>query len=401
MIHYQEIIAILLIGLTISSCDWNLNADGENGDTEPDTTAIFYNATTSHLPGGLENTSRKVQIGDVDNDGDPDLAIAIQSYPNKILINNGAGKFTDESSARIRAYNYDSHDVTVADFNGDGNLDLFFVGINQGNELYINDGNGNFADLTNRIPASGNATSVTASDINGDGPVDIVIGNLGQNVMLVNNGNAFFSDQTDQRLPQISDATEDIEVADITGNGWLDIIVGNEAANRLFINRGSGFFMDQTSSRIPFPNSLEETQVISIGDVDGDGDRDIYFGNSGFQEDSNPQDRLLINDETGYYSDQTTDRLPDISTSTMDAEFADLDGDGDLDLIVGNYNGGVRVLTNNGNGFFTDQTAAWLPENFAPFVMDLELADFNDDQLLDLYIAVRGGADQLLLQKVQ
>lgn len=144
---------------------------------------------------------------------------------------------------------------------------------------------------------------------------------------------------------------------------------------------------------------MEETRDVNIIDIDGDDDRDIYFGNSGFQNNTNPQDRLLINSGQGAFLDQTTDRLPTLTIDTFDADFADLDEDDDLDLVVGNYRGGIQVLINNGNGFFTDQSGAWLPANFSPPAMDLEIADFNGDDLPDVYISVRNGSDQLLLKK--
>ncbi len=398
---YREIVILLLVGISLSSCGWNLNAtNGGNGGTDPDTTSIFKNVSSSNLPQEFEATSPKAKSGDIDNDGDLDIIVAEAFAPNRVLINDGSGKFTDESSSRLPQQNYDSQDVTVTDLNSDGNLDLFFVGNqNQSNELYINNGNGVFSDLTNRIPVSGNSTSIEALDIDVDGPVDILIGNIGQNVILMNSGNAFFNNQTLERLPQISNPTRDIALADLTGDNLRDIVVGNENANRILINTGSGFFTDQTTNRIPFTNDIEETENINIADVDGDGDRDLYFGNTGFQEGSNPQDRLLINTGAGFFADATSDRLPAITTFTFDADFADLDNDGDFDLVVGNYNGGIRVLINNGNGFFTDNSAAWIPENFSPFVMDLEIADFNGDNLPDIYIAVEDGANQLLLQR--
>ena len=398
---YRLIALITVSAIMLTGCGWNLNAPDDGNGSDPDTTSIYRNATNGSLP-SLQGTSPKARAVDINNDGYLDIVIAVAFSRNRILINNGDESFSDESTRRLPAQDYDSQDVTIADLNSDGNLDLFFVGNqNQTNELYINGGNGVFSDLSNRIPVSGNSTAVQALDIDGDGPIDILMGNIGQNVLLMNSGNAFFNNQTLQRLPQLSDPTRDIAVADITGDNLRDIIVGNENGNRLHINTGSGFFADQTTNRLSFPNGIEETQDVNVADVDGDGDRDLYFGNSGFQQGSNPQDRLLINDGSGFFGDATTDRLPAINSNTYDAEFADLDGDGDADLVVGNYNGGLRVLINNGNGFFSDQSAAWLPESFSPYVLDLEIADFNNDGLLDIYVAVEDGQNQLLLQKDQ
>lgn len=400
---FRLIIATLVTAIFTGSCGLNLNApDNGNNGSDPDTSVIFRNATSSHLPDQLSGTSAKAKTGDIGNDDDLDLAVASALQANKLLINNGSGEFTDESHSRLPAQEYDSRDLIFSDLNNDGNPDLFFVGNqNETNELYINDGDGTFSDLTNRIPLSGTSTSVAANDVDGDGSTDILIGNLGQNVLLMNNGNAFFNNQTNERLPQLTDPTRDVKFSDITGNNLRDIIVANENTNRVWINTGSGFFTDETSNRLPLTNELEETYDVNIADINGDGDPDLYFGNIDFQEGANPQDRILINDGRGFFTDQTTDRLPTITSNTFDAEFADLDGDNDPDLIVGDYDGDLRILINDGDGFFSDESNVWIPEDFFPRVMDLEIDDFNNDELPDIYISVRDGQDQLLLQQEQ
>jgi len=396
--RYFILAAVLVFSLT--ACHLNLNNhNGGNGGTEPDTT-IFQNATSSNLPAGLSNNTVTAKAADLDSDGDLDLALAIEYQPNKILINNGNGSFSDESASRLPVQKYDTRDLTIGDFDGDGAQDLFFANNkNQNSELYINQGKGTFTDFSQRIPVTGNFTSCTSWDIDGDHNTDIMIGINGQNLILINNGNVFFTNETTDRLPRQLDNTNDITFGDITGEGLKDIIVANSDANRAYLNIGSGYFKDETANRIPFIQKIEETRDINLADIDGDGDLDLYFGNSGFQSGSNAQDRILINDGSGFFSDETADRLPNLSTDTFDADFGDLDGDGDLDLVVGNYNGGIQILLNNGSGFFSDHTTQWIPKNFYPQVNDLEMADYNGDGLLDLYIAVHDGADQLLIQK--
>jgi hypothetical protein len=395
----RKYLPILFLGIFLSACGWNLNApddeNGENGDGGDN--AKFRNATSSALPNLTGNTNTAKAV-DLDADGDLDITLAIANQANKVLINNGSAVFADQSNARLSSPNYDSQDIAVADFNTDGFLDLFFAnGLSQPSELYINNGGDTFSDLSNRIPVSGNFTTVQSWDIDGDGSMDMVIGSAAQNILLLNSGNAFFSDQTTQRLPQISDNTYDLIHDDVTGDGLWDIIVANEGANLLLVNTGSGYFSNQSANRIP--NSSRETRDVQLVDIDNDGDFDIFFGNTAFQTGANPQDRLLINNGQGFFSDQTADRLPEITANTYDAEFADLDSDGDFDLIIGNYDGGLRVLTNNGNGSFEDPSKTWIPENFTPLVTDLEMADFNNDGRLDIYVATRNGQDQLLLQK--
>ncbi|MGK7369208.1 MAG: FG-GAP-like repeat-containing protein, partial [Candidatus Halalkalibacterium sp. M3_1C_030] len=118
-----------------------------------------------------------------------------------------------------------------------------------------------------------------------------------------------------------------------------------------------------------------------------------------FESGADPQDRLLVNNGQGVFSDVTSSQLPQKTTNTFDTDFLDIDGDGDLDIITGNFNGGVQVFLNNGAGTFTDDTENWMPEDFNPRVVDFEIADYNGDQLPDIYIAVFDGPDALLLRK--
>lgn len=396
------IMLLFITGFLVSACGWNLNApdDGNGGPDPGDETPYFENVSSTNLPAESNLQTNAAKAVDINNDNSFDLVLAIGLQRNKIFINNGNGLFSDQTSDRLTTQNLSSQGVAIADFNTDGSKDFFFpTEQNQSSELAINTGSGFFSDLSNRIPVSGNFTSATSLDFNNDGSVDLFIGNRGQNILLENSGNAFFNNQTSQRIPQILDATFDIAVGDITGNNLPDLLAANEGPNIILINTGSGFFSNQTDNRIPYTNAIEESQHVTLADVDSDGDLDIYYGNTGFQQNTNPQDRLLINDGQGFFSDQTSDRLPEITSNTYDAEFKDLDNDGDLDLIVGNYDGGLRILVNEGSGYFSDQSGDWLPENLTPLVMDLEVADFNGDGLLDIYIATRNGQDRLLLQK--
>ena len=368
-----------------------------DGDGEPPPADRFENVSEDNLPSGIfQGTSRKAAFVDIDNDSDPDLVIAAELAPNKVLINNGSGVFSHDTRA-IPLQNLDSKDVAIADFENDGDLDLFFANEdNQTNEFYLNSG-GVFNDLTNRIPVTGTSNATLASDVEGDGDIDIFIGNSGQNVILVNNGNARFS--VENRIPQQFNITFDLAFDDLDGDEDPELVSANNGINRVLVNTGSGFFNDQTSSRFPQLSTTQDTRGVDLADIDGDGDLDIYFANISLQVGFSNQDRLLVNNGEGIFEDVTGDQLPDFDFNTLDAEFTDIDNDGDPDIIAGALDGGLLVFINDGNGVFTDATEEWFPSEFSPAVSDLEIADYNGDGLPDIYICNFQGQDILLFQK--
>ena len=139
------------------------------------------------------------------------------------------------------------------------------------------------------------------------------------------------------------------------------------------------------------------TRNADLGDADGDGDLDVFFSNVNFTGFDDPQDRLLLNDGAGRFADATAERLPPVGAGTADADWVDLDGDGDLDLVtVGLPRTLVRVLRNDGSGTFTLADDV-LPGRIAMEAVEVEAADFDGDGRPDLYLAGFGDADRLLL----
>ncbi len=237
-----------------------------------------------------------------------------------------------------------------------------------------------------------------SADLFNDGDQDLLIGNEGQNFLLANNGSGtwtFFP----ENLPSQSGITYDIAAGDISGDGLIDLIVANNSDNQILINTGNGFFESQTATRLPLIDAFEETRDVEIADLNRDGALDIYFSNVGFQATAEAQNRLLINNGNGVFRDSTGSHLPELSTNTVAAEIEDLNGDDFPDIITGDFDGGIRVLINDGNGRFTNKTESWIPAQITPPVEDLVVANFNDDQLPDLYICSRSGNDLLLLQR--
>tara|TARA_R110002072_G_scaffold107517_1_gene233862 strand:+ start:11630 stop:13027 length:1398 start_codon:yes stop_codon:yes gene_type:complete len=245
-----------------------------------------------------------------------------------------------------------------------------------------------FAPLGPGLPASNdNGLSTVLGDIDGDGDLDLVVGTKGyligaQNRLYLNNGNGGFVDVTASHLPSTLDRSSALALGDVDGDGDLDLVVGNGdygagSQNRLYLNNGNGVFTDVTASHMPI--AIDSTDSVALGDVDGDGDQDLVVGNWG-------QNRLYLN-SGGTFSDATATNLPIDTDYTDSVALGDVDGDGDLDLVCGNsYDHQDRLYLNDGAGGYTDVSATAMPALGFP-TSSLALGDVDGDGDLDIMTA--------------
>lgn len=368
----------------------------------PDTTTPYFIDIGELLPPKPPDASHSMaaSAADLDGDGDLDLAIAVEYGRNRVLLNDGSGRF---SEGRLDGPSGDHEDVAIADDDRDGDLDLVFVGEDDKVQGYHrNDGRANFTDVTELLPRRATSNTVVTADFDGDGAADLAVANAGPDFIWSNDGTGHFADESATRLPGFDDVSQDIAVGDVDGDGDPDLAFGNEERNRLYLNDGAGRFSD---APLPRREAPEETRDVDLVDVDGDGDLDLYFANVRiFNADRDQQDRLLLNDGTGKFTDVTADHLVPDDERTTSAAFVDYDGDGDLDLIRGPMRAGdarlaglaLGAFSNDGTGKFS-RAADVLPGSARANAFDLELADFNGDGKPDLFVANRGGPDRLLL----
>lgn len=269
------------------------------------------------------------------------------------------------------------------DLDGDGDVDLFVANDNAANQLLLNDGLGRFTDATaGRFvmqPGWNASHSVDLADIDNDGDLDILIGNDDNlsNRVYVNNGLGFFTDVTATALPPNAEFTECQVVADFDGDGDVDWFTVDSGPCHYYANNGLGVFTDVSAARLSgLPNLIGARYNVTpfAADIDGDGDLDVmvpaYVGGG---------TTLLLQNQGGVLSPNPT-QLPSVTTG-FTHWFADVDQDGDPDVFANN---GGKLLQNQGNGTFVDVTATAFPTapatGFASF-------DADDDGDIDLITA--------------
>ncbi|MFO0093181.1 MAG: FG-GAP repeat domain-containing protein, partial [Gemmatimonadaceae bacterium] len=251
-----------------------------------------------------------------------------------------------------------------------------------------------------RIPVCSDANAVVAGDLVGAGDPDLVLGNAGPELVLLNDGTGRFVESVGA-IPASPDVTQDVVLGDVDGDSDLDLVIANESEgpNLLLLNDGRGRFA-AAPTPLPTRATTEATRNASLADMDGDGDLDLVFANVIFAG-GDPQARLLRNAGGGRFEDVTSAQLPPGVQHCIDLEFADIDRDGDSDLLGTSFPAAaVGLYLNDGRGRFTRAPAAIFPEPVVVQGVEVEVGDVNGDGHRDLYVATFiESADVLLLNR--
>jgi enediyne biosynthesis protein E4 len=314
-------------------------------------------------------------FADFDNNGLIDLFAAnnveasseqrgILKQPNALYFLGGEGVFVDKAAQAGVAgleFNY-SCGVTTADVNGDGLLDIFVAkgGYRSGpecaNSLYLNMGKGIFKDVGKEagLADTGNGYCCAFCDYDNDGLPDLYVGGLNDKDNLTtrhlyhNDGGLHFTEVTEKLGMRANGYDVSCFWGDVDNDGNMDLFLGNSegggaasdkkfSKNTLFHNNGDGTFTDV--SKEAGVDIATNSRGCTMGDVDNDGDLDIYVTNSMWDA------LLFINDGRGKFT-ESAGKTGGAVFYAHGCALGDLDNDGDLDLVAGNW----RNITVNNPG---------------------------------------------------
>lgn len=267
---------------------------------------------------------------------------------NEVWINDGKGKFTDSGQ---RLGNQASHDVALGDVDGDGDFDAVLANLHstdldnityQPNEVWINDGKGNFTKSEQTLGVGGSIVKLT--DLDGDNDLDAVFQLQSNNSFVIwkNNGNGNFI----QNTQPLATGTN-IAFGDFDGDNDIDafIVKGTPGSNNpceVWVNDSNGKFTD-SGQRLGYSTGYN----VALGDIDGDGDLDAFVANGII--DAQPS-KLYINQgkkQGGTLGTFSESGLVFSNSQIGQAKLGDFDNDSDLDIVISNYAGGGKLYFNN------------------------------------------------------
>jgi len=338
-----------------------------------------------------------VAVGDVNNDGRPDLYLTNLGH-NQLYLNQGDGTFVDATKKSGTDDERWSTSASFFDYDRDGWLDLMVVNYADfsvtsnpvcyvattrrdyctpkvfrapGNRLFHNKGNGEFEDVTIAAGVDkefGHGLGVVAADFNDDGWIDIYVANDGDpNQLWINQKNGTFRNEALLAGAALNrdgkaEAGMGVDAGDFDGNGTEDIFVTHlmDETNTLFTNMGKGLFEDRTrESGLGMPGHRFTGFGTLFFDYDNDGWLDLLVANGAVQllpelmQRGDPYplgqpNQLFQNTGQSAFLDmsQKAGQSFQLLEVSRGAAFGDIDNDGDIDVLITNSNGPARLLLN-------------------------------------------------------
>lgn len=313
-----------------------------------------------------------VSLADTDGDGDLDLMMTngydttVKFVPlrSMLYLNNGHGSFRPAPDSGLALTIPAASGTTWADIDGDGRLDVFITTELAQKDVYVhNEGGARFTQmpLGDATETKGGNFSGTWADLDGDGDLDLYAGGpalepAGSNLAYRNDAGRFVA-VTGTPLDNGKSNGAAVLAADLDNDGDQDVFVANSDISRAsglppatneapLVLRNDGNWTFVTSEQ-PFTAADHATQTAAFGDIDNDGDLDLFAGLW------KKPDLLFRNDGHGRFEPVAGFAGPPHGDLAGGAAFADFDNDGDLDLIFADYDIGISLYMNDGAGNFT------------------------------------------------
>ena len=257
-----------------------------------------------------------VAIGDINNDGLPDVFFTANIKKNKLYLNQGDFKFQDiTKKASIEGINNWSTGVVMVDINSDGWLDIYVCnagnvkGDNRKNELYINNKDLTFTESAEqyRLDDDGFTTHATFFDYDKDGDLDVYI----LNNSFIPVSSLGYSNKRNLR-------SKDWDIPDIL-KGGSDKLLRNDNGKFIDVSENAGIY----GSLIGFGLG------VSVGDINNDFWPDLYVSNDFYE-----RDYIYINNKNGTFSESIKEWASHISLSSMGSDIGDINNDGLLEVFT-------------------------------------------------------------------
>ena len=286
-----------------------------------------------------------------------EIYIKLESLGSELTGINFNNKLESKPDLNIieYLYYYNGGGVGILDVNNDGLDDIFFSGNEVGDELYLNEGDMKFKNITQSagINSENNwSTGVAIADVNNDGLVDIYVSTVsdyknleGHNRLYINNGDLTFTETSKETGLDFVGFGTQASFFDYDNDGDLDVYLLNHSihtprnygrANKRFekdlksgdrmyenlLNEGNFKFVEVTEKSGIYSSSLGYGLAISTIDVNQDGYTDIYVGN-----DFHENDYLYLNNGDKTFSEVSKEKISHTSRFTMGVDISDINGD--------------------------------------------------------------------------
>ena len=355
---------------------------------------------------------------------------------------------TEKSGLCSRGYGMG---VAAADFDNDGNVDVFITHFGSANQLFRNNGDGTFSDITRAAGVAGEGrwgSSATFFDMDRDGLLDLYVANYVDyavdkdkkchnytsardycapttypavpGILYRNRGNGTFENVSAKAgVTRAYGNGLGVVAADVDGDGWLDLFVANDGTpNQLWINRRDGTFRNEADLRgaaVNADGAPEAGMGIDIADYDANGSEDVFITHL-----THEKATLYVNVGKGYFEDRSAAAglyLPTTPYTGFGTAFLDYDNDGWLDIVI--TNGAVHVIEklvrandplplhqtkqlfrNLGNGRYVETTAAAGPAFALSEVgRGLAVGDLDNDGAIDFVVSNNSGPLRVFLNR--